>query len=299
VSALRRVDPRRLILHRPVRDYIWMTIGVALAAFALDSFLIPNRLAAGGVSGLATVIYFTVKDATGIVIPVGVQMLIMNAILLAIALRVRGWRYLAKTVYGAVALSVLIDLFAMFVPHLAPKDPLLAVLYGGAISGLGLGLVFKAGGNTGGTDIIAQLLTRRFSLGVGQLLIISDAFVMGLAALKFGPTLALYGFVAVFVSSVVVDTVQEGLSTEKVAYIVSEDGKALADAILKRLGRGATVLTGTGLYGAERDVVLSVVSRRELDSLKSLVHTLDPGAFLFISDVHETLGKGFKQMGRA
>jgi uncharacterized membrane-anchored protein YitT (DUF2179 family) len=296
VSALTKVDPRRL-LRRPVRDYAWMMAGVLITTFALDSFLIPNRLAAGGVSGLATVIYYTMKDSIGFTIPVGVMMLALNFVLLVIAWRARGWRYLGKTVVGAVSLSVAIDLFAPFSPHLAANDPLLAALYGGALAGIGLGLVFKAGGNTGGTDIIAQLLTAKVDLGVGQLMFIADAFVMTAAAIKFGPTLALYGFIAVFVGGMVIDVVQEGLSTEKVAYIVTEDGRTLSDAIFEQLERGATVQKGIGVRGAERDVVFSVVSRRELDGLKALVRAIDPEAFMIISDVHEVLGKGFKPMG--
>ncbi len=297
MSALSKVDPRRLMLRRPVRDYAWMTVGALITAFALDAFLIPNRLAAGGLSGLATVIFYTTRDQFGFTIPVGVQMLVMNLVLLLFAFRARGWRYLAKTVYGAVLLSVVIDVFAPFAPHLAANDPLLAVLYGGALTGVGLGLVFKAGGNTGGTDIIAQLLTRHVSLGVGQLMLLADAAVMAVAAVKFGPTLALYGFVAVFVSGMVIDVVQEGLSTEKMAYIVTEDGEMIADAIFGRLERGTTVIAATGMRGADRDVVFSVVSRREIDGLKALVRVLDPEAFMVISDVHEVLGKGFKQMG--
>ena len=129
-----------------------------VTAYGLDAFLIPNRLAAGGVSGLATIIHYVAAPYAQI--PVGVAMLVLNALLLILAWRARGWRYLARTVYGTVVLSLAIDLGAPFVHPLATNDPLLAALYGGAITGIGLGIVFKAGGNTGGTDIIAQLLVR-------------------------------------------------------------------------------------------------------------------------------------------
>jgi uncharacterized membrane-anchored protein YitT (DUF2179 family) len=288
--------PGRVLRSRPVRDYFWMTLGMAITAFALDAFLVPNRIAAGGVSGLATVIFYTLKDAGLPPVPIGVQMLVFNLGLLAIGIRLRGWRYGAKTIYGAVGLSVMIDAMALFVPHLAANDRLLAVLWGGALTGIGMGMVFRVGGNTGGTDIIAQLLTKRVNLGVGQLMLAVDAVVLLLAGLKFGPELALYGAVAVFVNGTTIDVVQEGLSTEKAAYIFSLKSAEIGEAILSELGRGATGFAARGLYtGEEREVIFCVVSRRELDDLKNIVHVLDPEAFLVISDVHEALGEGFKE----
>lgn len=299
-DRLRRLaDPKlpgRVLRSRPVRDYFWMTLGMAVTAFSLDAFLVPNRIAAGGVSGLATVILYTLKDLGLPAVPVGVQMLLFNIVLLALGIRARGWRYGAKTIYGAVGLSVLVDVMAPYVPHLAAHDPLLAVLWGGALTGIGMGMVFRVGGNTGGTDIVAQLLARKVSLGVGQLMLAVDAIVLLLAAIKFGPELALYGAVAVFVNGTTIDVVQEGLSTEKAAYIFSRNSAEIGQAILTELGRGATGFAARGLYtGDAQEVIFCVVSRRELDDLKHIVHTLDPDAFLVISDVHEALGEGFRE----
>ena len=293
VSPLRRIGrpAARVLQRRPVREYFWITLGCIVTAWALDAFLIPNRLAAGGVSGLATVFY----HVSGQSIPVGVQMLAMNVILLAIAIRLRGWKYGARTVYGMVILSVAVDVLAPFTPHLAASDNLLAALYGGAIGGLGLGMVFKAGGNTGGTDIIAQLLAPKISLGIGQIMLAADAVVTFVAALVFGPELALYGAVAVFVAGAAIDLVLEGISVEKAAFIISLHSDQIADAILHELNRGATALSGRGLYtGEQRDVIFVVISRKELDDLKRLVNTIDPRALLIISDVHEAIGEGFK-----
>jgi uncharacterized membrane-anchored protein YitT (DUF2179 family) len=300
------MSPQRVLRSRPVRDAFWMTLGILIAAWALDVFLIPNKIAAGGVSGLATVIFYFMRDTlhSPLVIPVGVQMLIMNVVLLAIGIRARGWRYGAKTLFGAVGLSVAIDVMTLpvlspLVPHLAADNQLLAALWGGALVGLGLGLVFRVGGNTGGTDIVAQLLTKKVSLGSGQLMLLVDAIVLVLAGVVLGPDLALYGAVAVFVMGTAVDVVQEGLVTEKAAYIFSDQSAPIGEAILHELGRGATALQGRGLYtGEDRDVIFTVVSRRELDDLKAIVHALDPEAFVVISDVHEALGEGFKEYRR-
>lgn len=288
---------RRVLDSRPVRDYTLMTIGLALTAYGLDAFLIPNKIAAGGVSGLSTVIYYVVKESTGLSVSIGLQTLLMNGVLLAIAIKQRGIDYAAKTIYGIFALAAFIELFARFNPVVGPEDLLLASLYGGAISGLGVGLVFKAGGNTGGTDIVAQLLSRKWPLGVGQLMLIVDAAVTFTAALAFGPVLAMYGAVAIFVGSVTIDMVLEGISVEKAAFVISEQHDVIADAVLNDMGRGATTLQATGAWtGEPRKMLFVVLSRNELDSLKRIVAKVDATAMVIISDVHETIGEGFKEM---
>lgn len=274
-----------------------MSVGIVMTAFALDAFLIPNKLAAGGVSGLATVIYYAAKANLGVTLPVGIQMLLMNAVLLVVAWKFRGVRYLAKTMYGAVGLSVLVDVMAPFVPHLGGGDLLLAALWGGAVSGLGMGLVFKGGGNTGGTDIVAQLLSSRFPFGVGQLMLVIDAFVTVLAAIQFGPNLALYGVVAIFVSTAAIDLVLEGISVEKAVMIISDSADRIGAAINEELGRGCTALEAKGVYtGESRGMLYVVLSRNEIDDLKAIVRGIDSDAMVIISNVHETIGEGFKEM---
>ncbi|MDO8848172.1 MAG: YitT family protein [Coriobacteriia bacterium] len=296
--GLAMVNPSAVLKSRRVRDYALMTLGILIVAWGLNAFLIPNKLAAGGVSGLATVFYYLFQDRFGVTVPIGLQMLVMNGILLVIGIRAKGWRYGARTVYGMVLLSLAVDLLAPFVPHLAAHDQLLAVLYGGAVTGVGMGLVFKARGNTGGTDIVAQLLVEKVNLGVGQLMLLADAVVTLVAALVLGPDLALYGAVAVFIMGAVIDVVQEGLSVEKAAFIICDEPGRVADAVMHQLGRGATGIMARGLYSSDpREMVFTVVSRREIDALKALVHAVDPKAFVVIANVHEALGEGFKEIG--
>jgi len=288
----------RVLKSRPMRDYGLMTLGIALTAWALDAFLIPNKIAAGGVSGLATIIYHTAQEMFGVTVSIGVQMLVMNAILLLIAWRARGLGYIAKTLYGIVLMSVLIDVFASFTMPLATDDLLLAALYGGAVSGLGMGLVFKAGGNTGGTDIIGQLLSRRLPFGVGQIMLVVDAAVTALAAFAFGPKLALYGVVAIFVGSATIDLVLEGIAIDKAIWIISDAADRIGAAVNEEMDRGATAMEATGVYtGERRGMLFVVISRNELDDLKAIVREIDPTAMVVISDVHETIGEGFKGMG--
>ena len=287
----------RVLKSRRLRDFALMTIGIVMTAWSLDAFLIPNRIAAGGVAGLATVIFYWSKAHLGITVPVGTQMLVMNAVLVLVAWRFRGTRYVAKTLYGAVALSLLVDALAPFTPHLASNDLLLAALWGGAISGLGMGLVFKGGGNTGGTDIVAQLLSRRLPFGVGQIMLVIDACVTVLAALQFGPNLALYGVVAIFVATAAIDLVLEGISVEKAVWIISDASERIGSAINHDMGRGATRLEATGVYTGERRGTLFVVlCRNEIDDLKAIVAAIDPTAMVIISNVHEAIGEGFKEM---
>lgn len=284
--------------NRRVRDYALTALGVLIAAWALDAFLIPNRIAAGGVSGLATVVHHVSEQAFGYAPPVGVQMLAMNAVLLFIAFRVAGLGYAAKTVAGTVGLSIAIDLLAPVTPVLAGDDLLLAALYGGAIAGLGLGLVFKAGANTGGTDIIAQLLSRRYPFGVGHIMLAVDAAVTVIAALAFGPKLALYGAVAIVTTSAAINLVLEGVSVEKAVWIISDHAETIGDAVISDLRRGATAIQATGVYtGQPRGMLFVVLSRNELDGLKSVVGSIDPKALVIVSDVHEAIGEGFREMG--
>ncbi len=287
----------RVLRSRPFRDYALMTIGIGLTAWALDAFLIPNKIAAGGVSGLATVIYYVLQDNFGITLTVGIQMLLMNGVLLAIAVKQRGLTYIAKTLYGIFALSIFIDVLGRVTPTLAGDDLLLAALYGGVLSGLGMGMVFKAGGNTGGTDIIAQLLSRKLPFGVGQIMLVVDAAVTVLAGLAFGPKLALYGAVAIFVGSATIDLVLEGIAVEKAVWIISDKWEPIAHAITHDMGRGATRIEATGCWtGEPRGMLFVVISRNELDDLKSIVAAIDSTAMVTISDVHETIGEGFKEM---
>ena len=288
---------KRVLKSRRIRDFALMTVGIVMTAWALDVFLIPNKIAAGGVSGLSTVIYYWAKGTLGITVPVGVTMLVLNAVLILIAWRVRGHHYLAKTLYGAVGLSVLVDVMAPFTPHLASNDLLLAALWGGAITGLGMGLVFKGGGNTGGTDIVAQLMSSRVPFGVGQIMLVVDAFVTVLAALQFGPNLALYGVVAIFVATAAIDLVLEGISVEKAVWIISDASDAIGAAINHDMGRGATRLEATGVYtGEKRGTLFVVLSRNEIDDVKAIVAAIDPRAMVIISNVHEAIGEGFKEM---
>lgn len=280
----------KLINQRVLREYLGITLGCILTAVGLIVFLIPNKIAAGGVSGIATVVYYLFG------FPVGTMMLVLNIPLFVVGVKVLGRRVGFRTLYGILALSVSINVLEPLLRTLT-HDPLLATLYGGALSGVGLGLVFRSRGTTGGTDLIAALLHHFFpAISIGQGLLITDAFVIGLAGLVFNAELALYAVVALFVSSKIIDLVQEGFNVSKAVFVISDHSDAIRQDILQKMGRGVTTLRGMGGYtGREKNVLLVVVSRAEVAELKELVHHIDPGSFVILTEVHEVMGEGFRQ----
>lgn len=273
------------------RDAALLVAGSLLFAIGLDCFTVPSGLAAGGITGLATVTH----ALTGL--PVGAQTIGVNILLLALIVRGGNKRYLIRTVAGIVVSSVLTDLLAPFMPAPAGDDLLLAALVGGATCGAGLGLVFRSGGNTGGVDIIAQAISRRTGFGVGAITMVMDAVVVLISIPVFSATNALYAVVCMFASGRVCDAVVDGPRTVRAAYIVSLEHERIADEILHSLHRGCTEFSARGMYsGDDRPVLLCVLSRAEVTHLKSIVSQIDPTAIVIISEVYEAFGEGFRRI---
>lgn len=274
-------------------DYVGITIGSALLALSLSVFLIPNKIAAGGLSGLATIIYYW----TGL--PVGTMTLLMNIPLFIAGVKIIGRSFGPRTIYGMILYSVFIDLFRPLVPILT-KDLLLASIYGGVLGGFGLGIVFLSKGTTGGTDMIARLINHFTGLSIGQGLLLADGIVVLLAGIFFNAEVALYAAITIFINSKTIDLVQEGIDYKKAAFIISEESEQIKFNIMKELDRGVTVLRGEGGYtGKDKNVLYCIINRSELSKLKRMVYDLDRNAFMIISNVHEVLGEGFKDIVKA
>jgi uncharacterized membrane-anchored protein YitT (DUF2179 family) len=272
-------------------DYVGLNAGVVTCALGLDLFLVPNKLVAGGVSGIATILHHLVG------VPVGATMLALNVPLFIMGIYRLGFGFGFRTLYGTVALSLAVDGMAPFLP-VPTREPLLACLYGGVLVGIGLGLVFRAKGTTGGTDLAAAILRTYVGLiNIGQILFLVDGAVVLATGVAFrSPELAMYSLITIFVSAVVIDAVQQGLGYAKAFFIISEQAGSIGEAVLKELERGATALPGRGLYtGRGREVLLVVVNRAEVTRLKEIVYRTDPRAFIVVADVREVLGEGFKQ----
>ena len=279
------------------RDALLIILGSLVFAVGVDSFEIPNGLAAGGVTGLATVFY-AMADAAGFYLPVGLQTIVMNVALLSLVIRSGDRGYIVRTVAGIVACGILTDLLAPVVPVFSnERDLLLCALWGGVVTGLGLGLVFRTGGNTGGTDIVSQLLARKTGMPVGTAIIIVDGIIIAFSATVFSIEQALYAAVAMFICGKVIDMVVDGPRTQRAAYIISVEHEKIANEILYTLNRGCTELQARGVWsGNPRPVLFCVLGRSEAVRLKQIVAEVDPEAIVIISEVHEAFGEGFRQI---
>ncbi len=279
-------------IRNEIRDYIGILIGVTITALGLVWLQIPNKIAAGGVSGLAIIIHYILHW------PVSWTMLMFNIPLFLACLWVFGPRYGAKTLFGSLLISVMVQFWESVV-RLAPltRDPLLASIFGGVIMGLGVGVAFRYRGNTGGTDLAAQLLHRFTGISVGRSLLLFDGTIIILAGIVFRSVeLSLFAIITMFVTSKSLDAVLEGLDYAKAAFIISNHTEEIGRTILNQLERGATGLFGRGLYSnIKKEIILCVISRAEEIKLKEMVHNIDPHAFIIITDVREVLGEGFKE----
>ncbi|MBQ6523781.1 MAG: YitT family protein [Atopobiaceae bacterium] len=277
-------------------DIVTIIVGSIIFALGLDCFEIPNGIAAGGISGLAT-IFAQIARGYGINLPIGMQVLAMNMLLMILVVREGGLRYAARTSLGIVVSSLATDLLVPFVPVLGNGDLILCALWGGVVCGFGLGLVFRAGGNTGGTDIIAQVVSRRTSIPMGVASLIADMAVVVLSVPVFGIEKALYATIAMYLGTRVLDMVLDGFNTQRAAYIISDQHERIKKHIFSDLDRGCTELLARGGYtGKERPVIFVVLTRPEMALLRRVVASVDPQATIVVSKIHEAFGNGFEQI---
>ncbi|MGQ9516610.1 MAG: YitT family protein [Anaerolineae bacterium] len=276
---------------RILLEYLIITAGALLVALAADVFLIPNQVVSGGITGVAIILYYLLGT------PVGIVTLLLNIPLFIAGVRWGGGLTTGiRTVYAVIIMSFFIDFLQGRVPAVT-RDPLLYTVYGGIIDGLGLGLVLRFRGTTGGTDIIARLAKRFLGLNYGFTLLITNVIVLGAAAFIFGVEPAMYAIILAAISSKVIDLVQEGIQSTRAVIIVSNHPDKVREAILRELERGVTVLEGRGGYtGARREVLLCAVQRNEISRLKYILHQVDPEAFVIINAAHEVLGEGFQDI---
>ncbi len=280
---------RRGKILRAVQDYLLITAGALIAAAGVDLFLTPNKVVSAGVTGLAMLAHFLWAW------PVGVVALILNVPLFLAAIRWGGgFKLLVKTLYATTVMSLGIDALHPLLPAIQ-GDPLIYTLFGGLVDGLGIGLVLRAGGTTGGTDIVAQLVYRYRRVSFGTVFLLSNTLILLVAIPVVGLVPVLYALIVNYISSRVLDTVQEGLGYARAVTIISEKPEDVRQAILGEIGRGLTVLQGWGGFSREpRPVLYVVVSRSQISALKRLIADIDPDAFVVVSEAHEVLGEGFR-----
>jgi uncharacterized membrane-anchored protein YitT (DUF2179 family) len=280
---------------RTLRDYGFVLVGAFLQAVAMRLFLIPSQLVSGGISGAAQIInYYTHW-------PVGLMTFVGNAPLFII-----GWRYLGgarfalRTALGVFAFSFLTDFLVLFLPLRGLTDDIvLNTVYGGLLLGIGLGIVYRGKGTSGGSDILARVMNERLHLSISQSYLITDAAVVLAGGFAFGWKVALYGLVVIYISGLAAEMASEGENIFRTALIVTNQPIQVSQAIMSVLERGVTILPGTGAFtGSDRPVLYCVVTRAEVSLLKTLVRESDPKAFMVIGAVHEALGEGFRPLVR-
>ncbi len=272
-----------------LKKYGVTLLGALIMAISLNLFLIPADIAPGGLSGVAIIIHHLAN------IPVGISILLLNIPLFLCSIRYFSAGFMISSLFGMIFLSVFTDVFTFLKP--VTSDLLLSAVYGGVLMGIGLGLVFRVGSSTGGTDIGAQILKKHFPfVSVGRFVLIIDAIIVTLAGLTFGRwEVTLYSAIALYICSYIVDLLIEGIDFAKVAYVISENSKEISDEISKSLERGSTALHATSHYtGKDKTVLMCVVKKYEINKLKKLIKQIDENAFVILLDAREVLGKGFK-----
>ncbi|MFP4663004.1 MAG: YitT family protein [Bacteroidales bacterium] len=279
------------------RSLFLILLGTFLMAVAFVYFISPYKLAPGGTYGIAIIIHHLVGWQTGFVA------LAIDIPLLLIGLKVLGPRFGWKTIVGIIALSQFVNLLMWIQGDVAlvPDDALLSSIFGGVILGAGLGLVLRSRATTGGSDIIAMILSKYTRLPLGQLLIYVDSVIVlfGLVAFKSWE-IPLYSWIVIFITGKVIDVVVEGISYNKSLIIISDKHEEIKEKLLNDLRRGGTYLKAEGMYnGKEKKVIFTVLTRRELSILKDYINKIDPHAFLSVSDTHEILGEGFKSLKKS
>jgi uncharacterized membrane-anchored protein YitT (DUF2179 family) len=271
-------------------DYLLILVGALIQAAALRLFLVPAELVSGGISGLAQLLHH--YNA----LPIGMMVLLGN-----IPLFFLGWQYLGgprfiiRTVLSILAFSIFTDVLVFFLPgEGVTNDLVLNTIYGGLLLGIGLGIVYRGRGTSGGSDILGRILNRHVGMTISQAYLITDSLVVLGAGFVFGWTKALYGLVLIYVSGLAAEAALQGTNVIRSAMIVTLETDAIAQAIMRDLQRGVTILSGTGAYtGEPKNVIYCAVSRMEINRLRILVYELDPKAFMVIGQAQEALGEGF------
>jgi uncharacterized membrane-anchored protein YitT (DUF2179 family) len=288
-SALRELWSR----PQSLRDGFLLLVGSLLQALALRVFLIPARLASGGVSGLAQIL----NSYTGW--PIGLMVFLGNLPLFVLGWRLLGGpRFALRTVFVISAFSLAVDFPVSWLPEGGiTNDVVLNALYGGILSGIGFGLVYRGRGTSGGSDILARVLSSWRDIPVSQSYLLTDAVIIFLAGLTFSWENALYALVMLYVSGLTAESVSQGSNIVRTAMIITSFPHAIKKEIFDRLGRGVTMMDVRGGYtGKEKTILLCVVTRPEVPPLKALTRDLDPKAFLIIGQAHEVRGEGFLPM---
>jgi uncharacterized membrane-anchored protein YitT (DUF2179 family) len=265
---------------------IGIVMGAIIVAVSINSLIIPNKIADGGVTGIAILLHYIMDW------PISWAVLLLNFPLFILGWKMVGRTFLIYSVLGVATLSLALNRSSM-VPMIT-HDALLAAIFGGVLSGIGMGIIFRCQGSLGGTDILAVFFSRKTPFSVGQVLLGIDAIIFIATAILLSPEMAMYAMIYMFIATKVIDLVQEGMNHSKSVLVVTSQPKVIAQDIMAKLERGVTLFNAVGAFSGEmKQVVYCVINRTELSRVKEIIHQRDPHAFLAISEVPEVLGEGF------
>ena len=271
---------------RIIISYIMLTFGSVLAAFALETFLIPNTILDGGVTGISIFVSKLTES------PVSGLVLILNIPFIYIGYKSLGKEFLMSAVYSMILFSLSLSVFQYIEP--VTEQMLLATVYGGILLGIGVGIVLRYGGCVDGTESVALVISKKTTFSVGQIVLIFNIVIFSVAGAIFGIDRAMYSLLTYFITSKVIDFVSDGLEQVKAALIVTDRGTDMAHEIYRRLGRTVTTIRGKGLISGDKEVMYVVINRIEISELRSIADDMDEEAFITILDVSDIIGQNVK-----
>lgn len=284
-------------------SYALILCGTFILAAGFILFITPYKIVPGGVYGIAIVIHYLTQGVFAFApngLPVGTVAVSLDIPLILMGIKILGPQFGVKTIVGSAFTAFWVDLLTSLYGYepLVSDDTLLSSVFGGLLLGVGLGLVFKSKATSGGSDIIAMIAAKYFRIPVGQLLIFVDSVIVLFGLIAFRDwRIPLYSWVVIFITGKMIDYLLEGAVYHKSLFIISDKYEEIREKLLFDLGRGGTLLTGTGMYeGKERKIIFANVNRREMILLKSHIHSIDPEAFITVFDASEVLGEGFKPL---
>ncbi len=270
-------------IRTTVGNLSFITIGAAIAAAALEGFLVPNTIIDGGIIGISIMVDFILKN-----VPLGVVIFCLNMPFIFLALKKFGKRFVFNTFWGISCLAIFVSLMH---GHRVTDDLILAAVFGGVILGIGVGLILRNNGSLDGTEIIAIRLAKKFGFSIGEIIMTFNLFIFFSAGFLFGPDRAMYSTLTYFIAYKVIDVVLEGLNESKSVWVVTDYSKEMGDSIIEQMDASVTYIDAEGGYsGQPKRIVYCVISRLEVAKLKQLVKDVDPTAFISIENVHEVEG---------
>lgn len=284
----------KLFSWKWVLNYTMIIVGAFILAAGFVFFITPHKIVPGGVYGISIVLHYIFGT------PVGAIALLFDIPLTLVAIKILGPRFGAKTVVGFVMTAVFVDGLTYFygTKPLITDDVLLSSIVGGVFIGIGLGLIFKTKATSGGTDIVAMIISKYTHLPVGRLLIMVDSTIVLFGLIVFKDwKIPFYSLIVIYITGKILDTFLEGISYEKVLFIVSEKTEEIKSKIIDDLNRGGTLINGKGIFhGDNKTILFTVVNRREVTILQEFIHRVDPRAFVTVLNASEILGEGFKSL---